>query len=69
MKPVRLARQVATELAEAAAWYEAQRGGLGDELVAAVEGVLARIETRPTSGAMVPAAGDPDVRQNRTDET
>jgi hypothetical protein len=65
LKPLRLARQVATELAEAAAWYDAQRGGLGDELIAAVEGVLARLETRPTSGAMVPAARDPDVRRIR----
>jgi toxin ParE1/3/4 len=65
LKPVRIAREVAGELAEAAAWYEGQRSGLGDQLVAAVEAVLARIETRPTSGAPVPAARDPDVRRIR----
>lgn len=65
MKPVRIAREVASELAEAAAWYETQRAGLGDELVAAVEAVLARIEARPTAGAMVPAAQDQDVRRIR----
>jgi plasmid stabilization system protein ParE len=63
LKPLRIAREAAAELEEAAAWYEARRSGLGDELVVAVEAVFARIEERPASGAVVPGAQDPDVRR------
>lgn len=40
------------ELAEACAWYEAQRTGLGNELLDEVDRMLAKIETSPESFAV-----------------
>ncbi|MCC7370461.1 MAG: type II toxin-antitoxin system RelE/ParE family toxin [Chloroflexi bacterium] len=38
---------VVDEMAEAADWYDDQRLGLGDELLAAIEAVIDRIERHP----------------------
>jgi len=37
------------ELADAAAWYEERRPGLGDELLAEVHRMMAAIDARPAS--------------------
>ncbi len=44
------------EFDDAASWYEAQRAGLGEDLVAEVRGVLDAIAGRPTRYPV--AAGD-----------
>jgi len=46
MKPARLAAEAVVELSEAAAWYESQREGLGEELLREFEVALAAIESR-----------------------
>lgn len=47
-----------TEFAEAAAWYESQRPGLGDEFIAEVDRTLARIE-HEKQFATAPVANEP----------
>jgi toxin ParE1/3/4 len=42
-------REAREELAAAAAWYDEQRPGLGDELLLAVEEALERIASAPES--------------------
>ena len=37
------------ELLEAAAWYDGQRGGLGDELLAAIDSLLVHVSEAPDS--------------------
>lgn len=41
------------DLAEAWAWYESQRDGLGDDLLLCVDAALAYIERAPTTPAKV----------------
>jgi toxin ParE1/3/4 len=43
MKPVRIEPEATEELAAAAEWYEHRREGLGRELLAAVDAVLAMV--------------------------
>ena len=47
MKPIRLEPEAKQELAFAAAWYERQRQGLGQELLAEVDAVFTAIVRRP----------------------
>jgi len=51
---VRTSEAASTELAEAVRWYEAQRPGLGAELLDAVTHTLEFIEQHPESGSPVP---------------
>ena len=46
---VRLRREAESDLAEAAAWYECQRPGLGRDFLNEVEGMLESIASRPAS--------------------
>jgi plasmid stabilization system protein ParE len=46
-RPLVFLREAQDELDEAYAWYEQQRSGLGDDLLAAVREVLARIQDHP----------------------
>jgi plasmid stabilization system protein ParE len=46
--PVRVRAEAAADLQEAAAWYEQQRLGLGNELLDAVLTAFARISEQPT---------------------
>lgn len=45
--PVVFLRQAQDELDEAYAWYEQQRPGLGEDLLASVREVIARIQDHP----------------------
>lgn len=47
MKPVRLAPEASLELAEAAAWYDAQQPGLGSKLLDEMEHLLSTLAHRP----------------------
>jgi len=47
--PVRFAREVPDELAEAVLWYEAKREGLGREFLGEVQATLPLIGERPRS--------------------
>ena len=49
MKPVRLAPEAVTELAEAAAWYDSRAAGLGLRFLEEFETVLRSLEMRPSS--------------------
>lgn len=44
---VRLARLAQRDIADACAWYEAQRTGLGDRFIDAVDRVLVRVGDHP----------------------
>ena|ERR671922_190828 len=48
-----LAPEAQADLAEAFAWYEAQREGLGSEFLAEVALVLERIEQMPAAHAII----------------
>jgi toxin ParE1/3/4 len=50
VKPVLFHEQAKAELADAAAWYERQRPGLGSEFRSAVDDAVARIRENPQSG-------------------
>lgn len=64
MMAVRFEAEAEEELAAAHAWYEAQVGGLGEELLAAVDDVLLRIQRAPRSGGLVPRVA-PGLRVRR----
>ena len=49
MMPVELAPEVLAEVDEAARWYDAQRPGLGRDLVAELDAALARLAETATS--------------------
>lgn len=51
--PVLLRPQVEGEIQDAADWYDAQRAGLGDELLICVEAAIARVARSPESCARV----------------
>lgn len=51
MKPVVLHDRARAELEEAAAWYQRQRPGLGEEFTAAVERAVERIRENPQAGS------------------
>lgn len=53
-RPLRAEEEAIRELEEAVRWYEDQRPGLGDELLAEIESTLQRIERWPGAGAPVP---------------
>ena len=54
MKPTLLIRPEAeADLREACDWYEAQRSGLGDDLLMSVEETLERIRTSPEMAPVV----------------
>ena len=44
---VELKPEARQDMAEATAWYEAQRAGLGAEFVAAIDAAVSRISRRP----------------------
>lgn len=50
---VRLRADAESDLRAAMAWYESEREGLGDELLADVDGVLASVAERPASFPLV----------------
>jgi plasmid stabilization system protein ParE len=58
MKPVRVDVEAVDEIRAAAAWYEKQRPGLGDEFLASVGEAMAELIKRPSSA--VAYAGVPD---------
>jgi hypothetical protein len=63
MKPVQLAPEAVTELAEAATWYESREPGLGDRFLEEVGGVLPTLGTRPRSfPRLQDPAPDLDIR-------
>lgn len=47
----------------AAAWYEAQRVGLGHDFLDMVDHALRRIELAPRPGSSVPGIPDHDIRR------
>ncbi len=53
MSALRFRPEVVVDLADARAWYEARRPGLGDEFFAAAEGCLACVEAQPRVFAVV----------------
>jgi hypothetical protein len=64
MKPVQLAPEAVTELAEAATWYESREPGLGDRFLEEVGGVLPTLGTRPRSfPRLQDPAPDLDIRR------
>ena len=52
MKALLVRLAAAADIEQAHAWYERQRGGLGDELLAEVGTVLAAIRERPDAFAI-----------------
>jgi plasmid stabilization system protein ParE len=48
-----IAPEVERDLAEASAWYEARRAGLGDELLSCVDACIATIRRMPEMQAVV----------------
>ncbi len=50
---IRFHREASEELDAAAAWYEEQEGGLGDELLAEVDRAVATIEESPVAWPLV----------------
>jgi len=64
VKPVRVEPEAKQELAAAAAWYEERREGLGLELVAEIDSVLAAISHSPGRFPLYPGvAGELGVRR------
>src|SRR2546428_740909 len=64
MKPVRLAPETVSELAEAAAWCESREPGLASRFIEEVEQVLPTIGARPRSFArLLDTAADLIVRR------
>jgi plasmid stabilization system protein ParE len=64
MRPVRLQPEAAAELAEAAAWYEAQQPGLGSSLLDEVERLLPALGERPSAFArLIDTAPDLGLRR------
>jgi plasmid stabilization system protein ParE len=59
MKPVRFHPEAESEMNDAAAWYEAQRRGLGKRLIASVEDAVNRIRLNPELYQAI----DEDVRR------
>jgi len=59
-KPLEYLLHVQPDILDAAAWYESQKAGLGDELVAEIRSYLDKISQRPASFALV--QDDPPVR-------
>lgn len=60
--------EAASELREAALWYEARRSGLGLAFLAAVESAIQTIVAWPDTGALVsPAIDDLVLRRVRVD--
>ena len=57
MKPVRVEPEAKQELAAAAAWYEHRRAGLGLELLAEVDAVVAAIARAPSRFPLYPRVG------------
>jgi hypothetical protein len=55
MRRIRILESAAVEAAEAAAWYDGQRSGLGFEFERAIDAALDLLED--TSVPLVPAAG------------
>lgn len=47
----------------AAAWYEAQRVGLGHDFLDMVDHALRRIELAPRPGSLVPGIPDHDIQR------
>ena len=46
-----LLREAADEMTSAAAWYEAQRDGLGDRFLDVVRATILRVDATPNAGA------------------
>ena len=51
MKPAFFEKEAKAELAEAAAWYERRRPGLGRQFLAAVDDAISRISRNPSLGS------------------
>jgi plasmid stabilization system protein ParE len=49
VKPVRLAREAANELTEAATWYEKKQSGLGERFLGEVNHTFVVITSRPAA--------------------
>jgi hypothetical protein len=54
IKPVRLDQEAEEEVGAAVAWYEAQRPGLGQDLLDALEEAKARLAEAPRAHPLVP---------------
>ena len=63
MKRAGLGREASAELAEAAAWYDEQRQGLGSAFLDAVEEVLSAVAERPASFPQLERPSEPLVRR------
>jgi len=62
-RPLRISEEVDAEAGEASRWYDAQRAGLGEEFLIAIDKVLELIEANPDAGSRVPGVSDDDVRR------
>lgn len=56
MKPVKLHPAAAEEAEEAAAWYEAERAGLGSDFLEELKATIALLRAQPALGAFHPQA-------------
>ena len=65
-KPVRLDEAAEREVHDAKNWYEEQREGLGDDLLAPLAATLERIEASPEAAPLVNGVGKATVRSART---
>ena len=62
-RPLRIGREADAEMTAASRWYEAQRVGLGEEFMAAIDTALRLIESNPAVGSRPPGVKDEDVRR------
>ena len=64
MRTVRILEEASQEAIEAAAWYEHEQAGLGDEFFAAVDASMDTIEENVTPLSPLPEdAGDTDAKR------
>jgi len=60
---LRIDRRASEEFDAAADWYEAQRKGLGQEFIDAVDETIALILDNPKQGTSVPGVDEPGLRR------
>lgn len=53
-KPIRFEDEASAELREAAIWYEHERNGVGERLLADVDALVQRVAMFPEAGARMP---------------
>jgi plasmid stabilization system protein ParE len=61
--PLSISEEAASEMVEAARWYETHRAGLGADFLEAVDQAVMRLAEMPRTGALVPGISDQAIRR------